>query len=100
MQTLLYLKYFFRFVLTCTFVFGCIKGIIKLSEGEVGSRTLTEKKSTNSFPSIAICPYSYSPKVDPVFMEQNRTFDDVMNLPSIMDNILIDVQVSTPYKGM
>ena len=100
MRTLSYLKFFFRFALTATFVFGCIKGVIKLSEGEVGSRNLTEKKSSNSFPSIAICPYMYSPTIDPVFMEQNMTFDDVMRLPSIKDNILIDVQVSTPYTGM
>ena len=100
MQAKFYFKISFRIILTCVFVFSCVQGIIKLIKSEVGSRNLTEKKSSNSFPSFAICPYMYSPKVDQVYMEQNMTFDDVMKLPSIRDNVLIDVQVSKPYKEM
>ena len=99
MQTKLYFIISFRIILTCVFVFSCLQGIIKLIKSEVGSRNLTEKKSSNSFPSFVICPYFYSPNVDQVDMEQNMTFDDVMKLPSIMDNVLIDVQVVKPYKA-
>ena len=41
-----------------------IGAIYKLLKKEVGTRSYTEKVSSNTFPSIAMCPYTYSPMVN------------------------------------
>ena len=58
---------------------------------------LNKKKAPDSFPSIAICPFLYSPKVNQVYFGQNTTFSDVMKLPSLRDHISVDVEITKPY---
>ena len=98
MRTKLYIKIIFRVLLTCVFFIGFIRGVHKLIKKEVGSRSFTETISSNSFPSVAICAYMYAPKIDQVYMLQNRTFDDVMKLPSIRDHVFVDLEVSKAYQ--
>ena len=64
---------------------------------EYGSRSFKQKKAPDLFPSIAICPFQYSPKVNQVYMGQNNSFKEVMKLPSLRDHISIDLEISKPY---
>ena len=97
MGTKYYLKLTFRAILTSIFLLFCGVNMYRLKVKEYGSRSFTQKKEPDSFPSIAICPFQYSPKVNQVFMEQNNTFSDVMKLPSLRDHIFIDVEITKPY---
>ena len=93
-------KYFglsLRIVLTVILVVLLAGAIYKLMKKEVGSRRFTEKVPSSSFPSIAICPYTYSPVVKQVFRGQNQTFQDIMKLPSFKDSVIIDIEIVKPF---
>ena len=85
------------FALTVILIALLVGAIYKLIKKEVGTRSFTEKVSTNSFPSIAICPYTYSPVVKQVTRGQNHTFQDIMNLPSFQESVIIDVEIVKPF---
>ena len=93
-------KYFglsLRIVLTVILVVLLAGPIYKLMKKEVGSRRFTEKVPSSSFPSIAICPYTYSPIVQQVFRGQNQTFQDIMKLPSLKESVIIDIEIVKPF---
>ena len=97
MRTKYYLKLTFRVILTCIFLLFCGVNMYRLKVKEYGSRSFKQKKAPDSFPSIAICPFLYSPKVNQVYFGQNTTFSDVMKLPSLRDHISVDVEITKPY---
>ena len=97
MEIKYYLRLTFRVILTCIFLLFCGVNMYRLKVKEYGSRSFKQKKEPDSFPSIAICPFQYSPKVNQVIMGQNNTFSDVMKLPSLRDHIFIDVEIRQPY---
>ena len=97
METKYYLKHIFRAILICIFLVFCGVNMYRLKVKEYGSRSFRQKKTPDSFPSIAICPFQYSPGVNQVYMGQNNTFSDVMKLPSLRDHIFIDVEITKPY---
>ena len=86
-----------RILLTIILIILLIGAIYKLMKKEVGTRSYTEKVPSSTFPSIAICPYTYSPIVKKVVKGQNHTFQDVMMLPSFKENVIIDVEVMKPF---
>ena len=97
MGTKYYLKLTFRAILTCIFLLFCVVNMYRLKVKKYGSRSFTQKKEPDSFPSIAICPFQYSPKVNQVYMGKNNTFSNVMKLPSLRDHIFIGVEITKPY---
>ena len=86
-----------RLVLTVILVILLIRGITKLITAEVGTRSFTEKVPSSTFPSVAICPYTYAPVVNQVFRGQNKSFQDVISLPSFKDSVVIDVEIVKPF---
>ena len=86
-----------RIVLTVILVVLLVGAVYKLIQKEVGTRRFTEKVPSSSFPSIAICPYTYSPIVQQVFRGQNQSFQDIMKLPSFKDSVIIDIEIVKPF---
>ena len=76
--------------------FGMVfHALYKLTKHDVGSRKFIGTNA--SFPSFTICPYMYKPTIKNVQMEQNATFEDVMNLPSLMDGLDVTLIYNSPY---
>ena len=92
-----YFGLFLRILLTAILLILLIGSIYKLIKKEVGTRSYTEKVPSSKFPSIAICPYTYSPIIKQVFKGQNHTFQDIMNLPSFKESVIIDMEVVKPF---
>ena len=90
-----YFGLFLRILLTAILLVLLIGSIYKLIKKEVGTRSYTEKVPSSKFPSIAICPYS--PIIKQVFKGQNHTFQDIMNLPSFKESVIIDMEVVKPF---
>ena len=86
-----------RIVLTLVFLTFVIVQILKLMGKEVGTRTFSESNPT--FPSVAICPYSYNQEiVPPLCQGKNFTFADAMKLlPSIRDHLEIIIMYDRMY---
>ena len=88
---------FLRIMLTVCFLLMTIRGIQKLTSYEIGTRSYLEKIEKMPNPSISICPFTYSPKVDLITSGQNKSFDDIMALPSIIESVLVDIEIAKPY---
>ena len=89
-----------RILLTLILMILLIGAVYKLLKKEVGTRSYTEKVSSSKFPSIAMCPYTYSPMVKNVVKGQNHTFKDIMMLPSFKESVIIDVEVTKAFTTM
>ena len=69
-----------------------ILSVIKLAKNEIGSRTHTETNSQVVFPSITICPLEYKKaNVNEISLNSNFTFEDFEKLPSIKDNVIVQM---------
>ena len=79
-------------ILTIAFCIMLILSILKLSKNEIGSRTHTETNTEVVFPSITICPMEYNvANVNEIAIHSNFTFEDFENLPSIKDNVIVQM---------
>ena len=69
-----------------------IVSVIKLEKNETGSRTHIEKNTQVVFPSITICPMEYNVgNVNEIAIHSNFTFEDFEKLPSIKDNVIVQM---------
>ena len=79
-------------ILTVAFCIMLILSVIKLAKNEIGSRTHTETNSQVVFPSITICPMEYNvANVNEIAIHSNFTFEDFEKLPSIKDNVIVQM---------
>jgi hypothetical protein len=79
-------------ILTIAFCIMLILSILKLSKNEIGSRTHTETNTEVVFPSITICPIEYNKaNVNEISLNSNFTFEDFEKLPSIKDNVIVQM---------
>ena len=85
-------------ILTIAFCIMFIVSIIKLAKNETGSRTHTETITQVVFPSITICPMEYNiENVKDISLLSNFTFEDFEALPSIKDNIIVNMMLMKSY---
>ena len=85
-------------ILTIAFGIMFIFSVIKLAKNETGSRTHTETNSKVDFPSITICPLEYNrANVNEISIHSNFTFEDFEKLPSIKDNVIIQMIFMKSY---
>ena len=79
-------------ILTIAFCIMFIFSVIKLAKNETGSRTHTETNPKVDFPSITICPLEYNrANVNEISIHSNFTFEDFEKLPSIKDNVIVQM---------
>ena len=79
-------------ILTIAFCIMFILSISKLVKNETGSRTHTETNTQVVFPSITICPMEYNKaNVNEIPLNSNFTFKDFEELPSIKDNVIVQM---------
>ena len=79
-------------ILTIAFCIMLILSILKLAKNEIGSRTHTETNTEVVFPSITICPMEYNvANVNEIAIHSNFTFEDFEKLPSIKDNVIVQM---------
>ena len=79
-------------ILTIAFCIMLIVSVLKLAKNEIGSRTHTETNSQVVFPSITICPMEYNKaNVNEISLNSNFTFEDFEKLPSIKDNVIVQM---------
>ena len=79
-------------ILTIAFGIMFIFSVIKLAKNETGSRTHTETNTQVVFPSITICPMEYNKAyVNEIPLNSNFTFEDFEKLPSIKDNVMVQM---------
>jgi hypothetical protein len=79
-------------ILTIAFCIMFILSILRLAKNEIGSRTHTETNTEVVFPSITICPIEYNKaNVNEISLNSNFTFEDFEKLPSIKDNVIVQM---------
>ena len=79
-------------ILTIAFCIMFILSISKLVKNETGSRTHRETNTQVVFPSITICPMEYNKaNVNEIPLNSNFTFKDFEELPSIKDNVIVQM---------
>ena len=85
-------------ILTIAFCIMFIFSVIKLAKNETGSRTHTETNTEVVFPSITICPMEYNvANVNEIAIHSNFTFEDFEKLPSIKDNVMVQMVFLKSY---
>ena len=85
-------------ILTIAFCIMFIFSVIKLAKNETGSRTHTETITQVVFPSITICPMEYNiENVKEISLLSNFTFQDFEALPSIKDNVIVNMMLMKSY---
>ena len=85
-------------ILTIAFCIMLILSVLKLAKNETGSRTHTETNSQVVFPSITICPMEYNAaNVNEIALNSNFTFEDFEKLPSIKDNVIVQMIFMKSY---
>lgn len=89
---------FFRGILTCAFAAMVIMSIKKLVEDETGTKSYQISEENSTFPSLAICPFMYSPQIEAIYEGQSKTFEDVISLPVLKDHINISMEVTKQTK--
>ena len=88
--------------LACILTIACcimlVLGVLKLAQNEIGSRTHTETNSEVIFPSITVCPMEFNiANVNEIALHSNFTFEDFEKLPSIKDNVIIQMIFMKSY---
>ena len=79
-------------ILTIAFCIMFIFSVLRLAKNEIGSRTYTETNTEVVFPSITICPTEYNKaNVNEIPLNSNFTFEDFEKLPSIKDNVIVQM---------
>ena len=79
-------------ILTIAFCIMFIFSVLRLAKNEIGSRTHTETNTEVVFPSITICPMEYNKaNVNEISLNSNFTFEDFEKLPSIKDNVIVQM---------
>ena len=85
-------------ILTIAFCIMFVVSVLKLAKNETGSRTHTETITQVVFPSITICPMEYNiENVKEISILSNFTFEDFEALPSIKDNVIVNMMLMKSY---
>ena len=74
------------------------KSLSKIINRETGSKYYIDRPERNSFPSIVICPILYNfEEVRPIYYGSNFSYEDIENLPSVMNTVQGNMFASEPY---
>ena len=82
-----------KFILAIIFIVMLARSIKKIFKKETGTSQYTQITNNSNYPSISICPFVYSDRIQPVAKEYNPTFEDIQNLPSLVDDAVIELDI-------